>query len=185
MRWAMQLIGVHRGLSVVSFSIVSHRIVYLSLGSNVGDRAEQIARAITALGTAGVRVVRQSSLYRTEPVDFEVQSWFLNCVVEAETALMPRQLLRAVRQVEQQLGRRKLVRRGPRAVDIDILLYGASRITAPDLEIPHPRMAERRFVLAPLAEIAPALRHPALKKTAAELLADCPDRAAVVRMNKA
>ncbi|MGH9793813.1 MAG: 2-amino-4-hydroxy-6-hydroxymethyldihydropteridine diphosphokinase [Candidatus Acidiferrales bacterium] len=163
---------------------MSNRTAYLSLGSNVGERAEQIARAIAALGEAGVRVVRQSSLYRTEPVDFEVQSWFLNCVVEAETGLMPRQLLRAVRQVEQQLGRRKLVRRGPRAIDVDILLYGASRITAPDLEIPHPRMAERRFVLAPLAEIAPSLRHPALKKTVAELLAECPDRAAVVRMKR-
>ena len=176
--------SVHSRLSVLSFSVVSNRTIYLSLGSNVGERAEQIARAIAALGQAGVRVVRQSSLYRTEPVDFEAQSWFLNCVVEAETELMPRQLLRAVRQVEQQLGRRKLVRRGPRAIDVDILLYGASRITAPDLEIPHPRMAERRFVLAPLAEIAPTLRHPALKKTVAELLAECPDRAAVVRMKK-
>lgn len=163
---------------------MSNRAAYLSLGSNVGERAEQIARAIAALNEAGVRVVRQSSLYRTEPVDFEVQSWFLNCVVVAETELMPRQLLRAVRQVEQELGRRKLVRRGPRAIDIDILLYGANRITAPDLEIPHPRMAERRFVLAPLAEIAPTLRHPALKKTVVELLAECRDHAAVVRLRK-
>ena len=155
------------------------KTIYLSLGSNVGDRAANIGEAITALAFAGVSIVRQSSLYRTEPVDFEVQSWFINCVVEAETELMPRQLFRAVRSVEQQLGRRKLVRRGPRVIDIDILLYGTSTIRTPELEIPHPRMAERRFVLAPLAEIAPTLRHPMLKKTVAELLADCPDRSAV------
>ncbi len=156
------------------------RTIYLSLGSNVGERAEHISRAIAALDAAGVRVLRQSSLYRTEPVDFEVQSWFLNCVVEAETELMPRQLLHATQQIERALGSRKLVRRGPRAIDVDILLYAASRISAPDLEIPHPRMADRRFVLVPLAELAPSLRHPVLQKSVAELLADCPDRSSVI-----
>jgi len=160
------------------------KLIYLSLGSNLGERAEHIARAVAALGDAGVRVLRQSALYRTEPVDFTAQPWFLNCVLEAETALLPRQLLRATQQVERALGRRKLVRRGPRAVDIDILLYGAARVATPELEIPHPRMAERRFVLVPLAEIAPALRHPLLQKSVAELLADCPDRSAVQKFTQ-
>jgi 2-amino-4-hydroxy-6-hydroxymethyldihydropteridine diphosphokinase len=167
---------------VVSLPAVAAKNIYLSLGSNVGERAEHIARAIAALGDAGVRVVRQSSLYRTEPVDFAVQSWFLNCAVEAETELMPRQLLRVTQQIERALGRRKLVRRGPRTIDIDILLFGSTRITTPELEIPHPRMADRRFVLVPLAELAPALHHPTLHSTIAELLAICPDRSAVQKL---
>lgn len=148
----------------------------------MGERAEHIARAVAALSDADVRVLRQSSLYRTEPLDFAVQSWFLNCAVEAETNLMPHQLLRVLRQIERTLGRRKLVRRGPRAIDIDILLYGSTRISTPELEIPHPRMAERRFVLVPLAEIAPSLHHPTLRNTIAELLATCPDRSAVKKL---
>lgn len=157
------------------------KTIYLSLGSNVGDRAVQIARAVEALAEAGVRVARRSSLYATEPVDFETQSWFLNCVLEAQTELMPRQLLRVLQEVERALGRRKTVRRGPRAIDIDLLVYGSSVVRASELEVPHPRMTERRFVLVPLAEIAPALRHPILHKTIAELLAETPDRSRVRR----
>jgi len=160
------------------------KTIYLSLGSNVGDRAANIGEAITALAFAGVSIVRQSSLYRTEPVDFEVQRWFLNCCLEAETALMPRQLLRVIREIERSLGRRTggfAGRRGPRAIDIDILVYGTSRIRTRELELPHPRMTERRFVLIPLREIAPALRHPTLRKTIAELLADARDRSRVVK----
>ena len=153
--------------------------VYLSLGSNLGDRAANLGEALTALAFAGVRVTRRSSLYRTQPVDFEVQSWFLNCVVEAETVLMPRQLLHVTQRIERELGPRKLVRRGPRAVDIDILFYGATRMRTRELELPHPRVGERRFVLVPLSEIAPAFRHPTLQKTIAELLADAPDRSRV------
>lgn len=157
------------------------KLIYLSLGSNLGNRPAHIAEAIGALGAAGVRVLRQSSLYATEPVDFRTQSWFLNCVVEAETEWMPRQLLRALQEMERRLGRRKTVRRGPRVIDLDILLYGSSVIRSADLKVPHPRMAERRFVLVPLNEIAPGLRHPTLHRTIAELLATVRDRSSVRR----
>jgi len=157
------------------------RTIYLSLGSNVGDRAAQIARAIEALVAAGVKVARRSALYATEPVDFQAQSWFLNCVLEAQTELMPRQLLRVLQEVERSLGRRKVVRRGPRTMDIDILFYGSSVVHMADLEVPHPRVAERRFVLVPLAELSPGLRHPTLHKTVLELLAETRDRSKVRR----
>ncbi|HKO03422.1 MAG TPA: 2-amino-4-hydroxy-6-hydroxymethyldihydropteridine diphosphokinase [Candidatus Acidoferrales bacterium] len=157
------------------------KTVYLGLGSNRGDRAANLERAIVGLAAAGVQVVRRSSLYATEPVGFGPQQWFLNCVVEASTELMPRQLLRAAQQVERSLGRRRSVRNGPRTLDIDILLYGATTVNMPDLEIPHPRIAERRFVLVPLREIAPGVRHPTLKRTIAELLAETSDCSEVRR----
>ncbi len=157
------------------------KIIYLSLGSNLGDRQGNIERAIEALAATGVWVRRQSSLYATEPVDVRTQSWFLNAVLEAETELMPRQLLRALQEIEWQLGRRRMGRSGPRAIDLDILLYGSSVVRSADLEVPHPRMAERRFVLVPLNEIAPGLHHPTLHRTIAELLATVRDRSSVRR----
>lgn len=156
---------------------------YLSLGSNLGDRAAHIERAIKFLAKRGVRVEKQSSVYETEPVDFGPQRWFLNCVLAVDTALMPRQLLHAAQEIERELGRSRLVKRGPRSIDIDVLLYGANVMRTPELEIPHPRMANRRFVLVPLAEIAPSLQHPALGATIRELLAACPDQSQVRRLN--
>jgi 2-amino-4-hydroxy-6-hydroxymethyldihydropteridine diphosphokinase len=155
--------------------------IYLSLGSNIGDREQNIARAIEGLAGCGVRVARRSSLYATEPVGFRAQGWFLNCVVEGETDRMPRQLLHALRELERFIGRRRMVSRGPRGIDLDILFFGSSMVRAPDLEIPHPRIAERRFVLVPLCELAPVLHHPVLKRTIAELLAATSDRSQVRR----
>lgn len=157
------------------------KTAYVSLGSNVGDREQQIAAAIQALGARGIRVMRRSSIYSTEPVDVATQAWFLNCVLEIETDLMPRQLLRTFKEIENELGRKYTVRRGPRVIDIDILLYGSSVVQTPDLEIPHPRMTQRRFVLVPLVEIAPAAHHPVENKSAEELLAETEDRSVVHR----
>lgn len=158
----------------------SAHTVFLSLGSNRGNRVAQIERAFTLLEQAGVCIVRRSSLFETEPIGFHDQHWFLNCVIEAQTSLMPRQLLRATQRIERALGRRReSVRNAPRNIDIDVLLFGVTVMRTAELEIPHPRIAERRFVLAPLAEIAPSLRLPVLHLTALELLAATPDRSQV------
>jgi 2-amino-4-hydroxy-6-hydroxymethyldihydropteridine diphosphokinase len=155
------------------------KLIYLSLGSNLGDRAANLERAISALPEAGVRVLRRSSLYETEPVDYLAQPWFLNCVVEAETSLMPRQLLHALQGIERGFGSAKPVARGPRIIDIDILFYGTSVIRTEEMEIPHPRLDKRRFVLVPLAELAPGLRHPVLGATITELTASAQDTSTV------
>src|SRR6266550_6844632 len=153
--------------------------VHFSLGSNVGDRKENLRGAIASLGDVGVRVTRVSSFYETEPVDFLEQAWFLNCAVEGETEFPAPELLRALRRIELRMGSKKLVAKGPRLIDMDILLYGLETIDTPELQVPHPRMHLRRFVLVPLAEIAPEVLHPVLKMTAAQLLERTSDRSAV------
>lgn len=155
--------------------------VYLSLGSNLGDRAANMRRAVEELGRTGVRVERVSSLYKTQPVDFGPQAWFLNCAAEAVTELMPMQLLKAVKSVERTLGRRPGVSKGPRPIDIDILLYENVVVRTAALIIPHERMNQRRFVLVPLRELAPAARHPVNKRTVAEMLQDLTDLSQVVK----
>lgn len=150
----------------------------------MGDRAQNIALAIAALAERGVRVTKQSSLYETEPIDVRNGGWFLNCVVEAETELMPRQLMNALLAIERSLGRRRrpAVEGGlkeSRTIDMDILFFGSAVVRTPDLEIPHPRMAERRFVLVPFAEIAPTAEHPVLRETVVQLLAATADRSRV------
>ncbi len=155
------------------------KLIYLSLGSNLGDRAANLELAFAALPGNGVRILRCSSIYETEPVDFLAQPWFLNCVVQAETSLAPRELLGAMHAIERSFGSKKIIPRGPRIMDLDILFYGTEVIHTEGLEIPHPRLAERRFVLVPLAEIAPQFCHPALQKSAAQMLAATPDRSTV------
>ena len=147
------------------------KTVYLSLGSNLGDREEHLRQAIERLDRAGARVVRRSSIYETEPRDLRDQPWFLNLVVESETALFPLQLLSAIQKIERELGRQRITPKGPRTIDIDILLYGNFTIRTNVLEVPHPRLSQRRFVLEPLAELAPSLRHPVSHKTIRDLLA--------------
>lgn len=159
--------------------------VYLSLGSNLGDRDKNLRTALAALADAKVRVTRVSSFYETEPVDLREQPWFLNCAVQAKTELSPFELLHALRGIESQMGSKKLVAKGPRLIDLDILLYGNETIDIPELQVPHPRMLQRKFVLAPLAEIAPNLKHPRWEGTASELVAKVNDLSEVRRLNRA
>lgn len=146
--------------------------VYLGLGSNLGDRAEMLQQAVRALDSPRLRVLRVSPVYETEPMDVPAQNWFLNIVIEGETDLFPFQLLHRTTTVEMQLGRRRLAPKGPRSIDIDILLLGNAVMDTASLEIPHPRFRQRRFVLAPLADLAPDLRDPVTRKTVRELLGE-------------
>ena len=154
--------------------------VFLGLGSNLGDREAAIEGALARLAERGFQTTLRSSLWLTEPVGGPPQGWFLNAVAGGETSLTPEALLEACLATEREMGRVRTVRNGPRTIDLDVLLFGAQRRDAPGLVLPHPRLADRRFVLEPLAEIAPGVLHPVIGLTAAELLARCPD-ASVVR----
>ncbi|MGH9510499.1 MAG: 2-amino-4-hydroxy-6-hydroxymethyldihydropteridine diphosphokinase [Terriglobales bacterium] len=157
------------------------KTVFLSLGSNVGDRMANIKAALDRLQKVG-EVVDVSSIYETEPVELSAQPWFLNCAVRLDTEKMPKQLLAAILKIEQSMGRRRQRKKGPRTIDIDILLFGSSVIDVEGLTVPHPAMHERRFVLEPLAEIAPEVRHPVIGRTVRELLNNLPAGQSVRRL---
>ena len=153
------------------------KTVYLALGSNAGDRRANLSGALEGLASGELRIVRVSSIYETAPRDLLDQPWFLNQVAEAETDLFPLQLLARTQKAERDMGRKRGIAKGPRVIDVDILLFGAAVIRTPDLEIPHPRMLDRRFVLEPLAELAPELRHPVSGRPMREALAKVADQA--------
>jgi 2-amino-4-hydroxy-6-hydroxymethyldihydropteridine diphosphokinase len=157
--------------------------VFLSLGSNLGDRSGNIQKALNELAAAGIAVRRVSSFYRTEPVEYRQQPWFVNCVAEVATELLPMQLLSAVQRVEHSLGRRRGISKGPRKIDIDILLYENAVVRSAALNIPHESMAERRFVLVPLRELEAGIRHPVTELTVLEMLNSTADTSQVIRIN--
>jgi 2-amino-4-hydroxy-6-hydroxymethyldihydropteridine diphosphokinase len=136
----------------------------------MGDREALLRSALEKLQASDLRLKKVSSLYETEPIGLKEQGWFLNLVAEFETDLFPRQLLHRAQAVERELGRKRTVSNGPRTIDIDVLLYGTAVIRTEELEVPHPRYSERRFVLAPLAELNPALRDPVTGLSVTEML---------------
>lgn len=159
-------------------------VAYFSLGSNVGERESQLRGAIKRLEGAG-HVVSKSSFYATEPIEVTDQPWFLNCAIGLETTRSPEQLMAAALQTEHEMGRVRMQSKGPRTIDIDLLLYGDVIIDLPKLKIPHPAMHQRRFVLEPLAEIAPGAWHPVFQKTIRDLLDSLPAGQLVRRMASA
>jgi 2-amino-4-hydroxy-6-hydroxymethyldihydropteridine diphosphokinase len=159
------------------------RPVYLSLGSNVGDREAQLRAAQARLSAVG-RVVVASSFYETEPVEFTEQPWFLNFVLALETSNTPQQLMTAILRIEEEMGRRRTQKKGPRSIDIDILLFDDIIMDSTNLTIPHPALQQRRFVLEPMAEIAPEVVHPSLKKTIRELRDTLPPGQVVRKLQK-
>lgn len=145
--------------------------VYLGLGANIGDKAANCLQALEEISASDHSHLHAvSSLYKTEPVGYEKQDWFINCVAGVATTLSPRPFHAFLQGIEQRMGREKTFRMGPRIIDLDILLYGNEVVDEADLVIPHPRLHERGFVLVPLAELAPDLLHPILKKNVRDLL---------------
>jgi 2-amino-4-hydroxy-6-hydroxymethyldihydropteridine diphosphokinase len=156
-------------------------IAYISAGSNLGNRKASLDFGAMSLAKGGL-VQKISSYFETEPVGYSDQPWFLNQVFELETLLAPRDLLFLCQEIELACGRERPFPNAPRTLDLDILLFGDSVIEDKDLKIPHPRMMERKFVLEPLAQIAPGIRHPISGKTAEELLRICPDHSEIHRI---
>lgn len=155
-------------------------LVYISLGSNVGDRMAHLREGIAELGKLGA-ITKTSSFYETEPVEFKAQDWFLNCIVELRTERSPGELMAAILAIEQKMGRHRNLPKGPRNIDLDVILYEDLTVEEPGLKIPHPAMHRRRFVLAPLAEIAPDAIHPVFIRSASDLLQALGDEGGAVK----
>lgn len=155
---------------------------WLGLGGNEGDSAALLKEAIRCLRAEGIRIIKRSSVYRTEPVGRKDQAWFFNQALEIETDVSPAVLLRTAKKIERELGRKPGPRNGPRPIDIDILMAEDAVVRTRLLEIPHPRLAERKFALIPMAEIAPDRIHPRLNKTIRRILRECPDMSKVERL---
>jgi 2-amino-4-hydroxy-6-hydroxymethyldihydropteridine diphosphokinase len=153
--------------------------IFLSIGSNLGDRLHNIHESWDRLG---FQIDFHSSIYETEPVDYRAQPWFLNCVIEVKSDRTPGGLLEICQRVEGEMGRVRDLPKGPRVIDIDILMIGSMIVNEPQLVIPHPGIAARRFVLEPFAEIADDVVHPVLHRTIAELLIACPDTSVVRKL---
>ena len=148
-------------------------LVYIGLGSNMGDGVKNCLRAMEAIGSdARNRLVQCSRFYRTEPVGKKDQDWFINGVAAVETAMSPRELMEFLLSVEKKMGRARKERWGPRVIDLDILFYGERVLKEEGLQVPHPRLHERRFVLIPLKDIAPGLVHPVLQRTVSQILGE-------------
>ncbi len=156
-------------------------VAYLSLGSNLGNRAGNLRQAIECLGDVG-EVIRVSSLYETEPVEVTEQPSFLNCAVAMNTEADPEELMADLLAIERKMGRIRSFSKGPRLIDIDILLFGSEIHKSAGLTLPHPAMHLRRFVLAPMAEIAPNVVHPVLRRSMEQLLQSLPVEGQAVRM---
>lgn len=156
---------------------------YVGLGSNLGDRAGHLLLGVRGILDAGLDVIRLSSIYETEPVEYENQPAFLNMVAElrGSTLPLPEQMLARLLRIEYALGRKRDIPMGPRTIDLDLLIFKDQQLETEFLTVPHPRLALRRFVLVPLNELAPSLVHPVMGKPIRELLAQTKDRSTVVR----
>lgn len=153
--------------------------IYIGLGSNLGNRLENIRKAIELMKEQGIEIVKESSIYETEPMGYKEQGWFLNSVVKGKTELSPKTLWKRLEKIEKLMGREREIKWGPRIIDLDILFYGDKILNGKELQIPHSELHKRRFVLVPLEEIAPELVHPVLNKSIRELLGELKDNSEV------
>lgn len=157
---------------------------FLCLGSNLGDREKNLEQACSLLKEEGIKIIQLSSVYETQPVDLHSQPWFFNQVIEIETGIAPPGLLDLTKRIEKLMGRNTLIQKGPRVIDIDILLAEDMVIQTKELSIPHPRLDKRNFVLIPFEEISPETVHPLLKENIQNLLEKSSDRSTVKPVKK-